>query len=622
MQSLDSLQTQIYIPTSGLDSLTNDCLRFTMHFIQLIQQSSQHIYHSALPLSPKSSMFSSMSLPGQTRISEFYGHPDHWGSVVRTIRTIPGGFTCMTTIGRGSTAIIAAACHDGTVHVYDSVTDVLRLSLRPELPIQEITGPPDGSVLVCTHTAPPSVTLWDIQTGGLVKTFILKEEAKRTTVSPKGRYLACETSKNTVSVWEMASKTQYPAPLEQFKGHAPCWLAPEELIIIEDRWSVCIRNVFTKGPPVHKFDVLHPAHSAVYSEVFDRLVIVSPYGYSFTIFDVKTGTSSTFHTSGKRLSFFAFSQTIKQLVCGGEGPGLETVDMSTGCRMRFDLPVTTTSVSTLSNGTIVANVRGSGIQLLRLDQEDVSPRQPTPLLTAYPLDEGRIIAIVPTTNDCVILLETATMSPVLSVTTHHTVVLCASLKHQVTVRCSSVGKNKRLQMWGFSHQHPRWTVAMNDLPSASGISPACTMIVTLHSGDPQSFVRIWNGYSGSLLVSTTVDNHPAPRPPNITFDSETRFYFYHGTHREPYSFNATSRTSNHTTYSITRRAKQSSEGQAWGERYCLDDGREWVSCGSQRICWIPPEYIGSARVIHCWAGSSLFMVGQDGTSKKITFQEL
>ena len=330
--------------------MANDCLRFTMHFFQLIQQSARHIYHSALPLSPESSIFSSMSLPG--------------------------GFTCITTIGQGSTAKIAGACDDGTVRVYESVTGVLRLSLRPEFPVLEMTGVPDGSLLVCTYSGLPVITLWDIQTGRLMETFILRTQAKHTTVSLEGRYLACEGSETTVDFWETASRMQHPVPWEQFPGNTPCWLAPEDLIMIVDQGSICIQNVILRGPPIHKFSIWGSVHRAVYPRAFDRLVIMCPNSYggnSFTIPDVKTGMSSTLHPSGELLPFIAFSQTTEQLVCGREAPGLETVDISPGCRTRFDFPARLTSISTLSNGTVVVNVRGSGIQLLRLHQENGPP---------------------------------------------------------------------------------------------------------------------------------------------------------------------------------------------------------------------------------------------------------
>ena len=532
----------------------------------------------------------------------------------------------MATIGRGSTAKIAGACDDGTVRIYDSVTGVLRLSLRPKLPIQEMTGLPDGSLLVCTHSGRPWITLWDIQTGGLVHTFILEGEVKRTTVSLKGRYLACETSERVVNFWETASRKQHPDPLEKLEGNAPCWMAPEELIMVVDRGSAYIRNVATKGPPIHKFGLLSTAHSTIYSQTFDLLAVMSPYslGHSLFILDVKKGTFYTLHSGCERLSFVAFSQTAKQLVCGGEAPGLETVDISTGRWTHFNFPATLASVSTLSNGTVVTNAQNSGIQILRLHQERTSPQQPTPPpLTMYPLDKGRIIVIIPASNDRIILLETATMSRVFSIPTKeafsvaadHTVVLCASLKNRITT-CYLKGEHRNdLQLWEFSHERPLWTQPMYGSPPLCSISPAGTRLVTFHDPSSEGSVRVLDARNGTPLMWKSIDNL---RPFDITFDSEDRFYFHHEAHLVPYDINTVSQIGNRTTYSITRCAEQQLEGQVLEKCYYLDDGREWVFCGSQRICWVPPGYIGSIR---CWAGSSLVMAGQDGTLGKLTFPE-
>ena len=561
-----------------------------------------------------------MSLPEETWISDFYGRADHWGSVVRTI---PGVFTCITTIGQGSTAKIAAACDDGTVRIYDSVTGALRLSLTPELPILEMTGLPDGSLLVCTHSGRPLITLWDIQTGGLVQTFILEGEARRTTVSLNGRYLACVGPANTVICWETASATQHPDFLEIFHGNIPCWLAPEELIAFVNWGGVSIHNVALKGPPIHWFEVPDRVHSIVYSHVFDRLIMCcgSYRGNSFTTHDVKTGTSSTSSISGKLPSFITLSQTAEQLLCGGEVPGLETVDISTERRTHFDFPATVTSASTLPNGTVVANFRGSGIQLLNLDQEHALPQQPTPpLRTMYPLDKGRIIATVPTTKDRITLLETATMSQVFSVSTLEgmgnpcrTIVLCASLEKKIMVCCSE----GRLEMWEFSPKRWRWSEFTTGVIPTGSISPFCTRLVTF--GNPGGSIDVRDASNGTLMAQKFIDNRP---PLDITFDSEDRFYFYDKTHRVPYDIGTANGPNDfNNTHCITRCAKQRLDGQVLQKRYCLDDGCEWVFCGSRRICWVPSGYIGSTPDSHYWAGHSLVMIGQGGKLRKLTFPE-
>ena len=622
---------QIDMPMSGLDSLANDYLRFTMHFFQPIQQSARHIYHSAVPLSPKSSIFPSMSLPEQTRVSDFHGRSDHWGSVVRTITSISGSFTCVTTIGRGSTAKIAAASDDGTVRIYDSVTGVLRLSLRPKQPTLEMKGLLDGSLLVCLHKSRHLITLWDIQTGGLVHTFALSSGAKRIAVSLNGRYLASESRERGVDVWETACRTKYP-PTKQFSGWGPCWMAPEELIMVV-RWkSMYILDLATGRLPVHEFSISGSVHSAVYSQVFDRLVIMcsDPHGgNSFTIHDTKTGTSSTLHSGGEPLTSIAFSQTTKQLVCG-KARGLETVDISTGRRTPFDFPATVTSISTLSNGTVVANVPGSGIQLLSLEQGHAPPRKPTPpALTVYPLDRGRIIATFLKTDDFVILLETATMSQVLSiptrkilsVTADNTLTLDASLEHKIAAHYVAEGDKGYLQVSELPHLRPRWTLPAKELPSAVKLSPACTRLVTFHNGRSRSSVRVWDAYDGRQLAWMSIDNPHAPRPLDITFDSEDRFYLYDSIHREPHVIKTAFQTGNSNTHFITRCAKERLDEHVLGKHYSLDDGHEWVVCGSRRICWVPQGYIGSAPASHCWAGSSLVMVGRDEILRKLTFLE-
>ena len=265
--------------------------------------------------------------------------------------------------------------------------------------------------------------------------------------------------------------------------------------MVVDRGSVCIRNVVTKGPPVHEVNVPpNSLYSAIYSKVFDRLVIMSCSGNYFTTLDVKTGAPYTVNSNGEPISPIPFSRTAKQLVCSGETSGLEMVDISTGRRIRFNFLATVTSISTLSNGTVLANIPISSIQLLVLDQEHASPPQHTPTLAVYPLDKGRIITIVPTTDDRLRLLETATMSQVFPIPAQKfplvATVLYASLESKIVVHCFAEVDKGYLQMWEFSRQHPRWTVRTGELAFAGSISPACTRLVTIHNGSSGGSVRV------------------------------------------------------------------------------------------------------------------------------------
>ena len=573
-------------------------------------------------------MFSSISLSEITPIAEFYGRPDNWGLVLRTITGALGDFTCVTTIGQGSTTRIAAACGDGKVHIYDSVTGVLRLSLNSPHPIQAMTGSPDGSLLFCTHRQIPSITLWDIQTGGLIHTFALRTEAKDTAISLNGRYLACGLSDGTVDFWEVANRTGGPA----FESRSPiaclCWLAPEGRVIIGTDSLVQFRDIGTKGGLVDSFELGHPVRGAAYSQKLDRLAVVTDDGAEsiVTIIDARTGASITSHRFERRLSYFTFSQTGKELVCGAATSGLESITVSSWQSTRFNLPAT--SVSTLSNGTVVANVAGTGIQLLNLDEgSTTSQRDLPPTLTVHPLDEGRIITIAPTDRDRVVLLEAATMSQVLTIPTQknpsaptdRTVVLCASLENKVAVHCVAEGSKEYLELWGFDHQRPQWTVQIIGSPSAGSFSPTCGRLVTLNNGADQSYIRVWDVRDGTTLAELALEGPQPTQLPDITFDSEDLFYLHHDVHRVPYSIGIPSRLHD-LSHSITR-LRESPTVDRSPRQYDVGDGHEWVVSGSQRVCWVPPGYIGSAEASHCWAGSALVMVGQDGTLRKLTFQE-
>ena len=576
-------------------------------------------------------MFHSMFLPEKTQITGFHGRPNNWGSVVRAITDTLGGFTCMTTIGHRSTARIAAACEGGTVAIFDSVTGVLRLSLSPPHPVQAMTGSPDGSILFCTHRDTPSITLWDIQTGGLIHTFTLKSEAKVTAISLGGRYLACALSDGSANFWEVASRTGGPIFGSGSSITGVCWLAPEERLMVADEASIHIRDVVTGSVLVENFKIQDPVYGVAYSRKLNQLAIVTSSGAesTITIIDAQTGRFSASSRFRRRISCFAFSQTTPVLVCGMKTGGLELINVSTWRWAHPDFPATVTSVSTLSNGTVVANVMGSGIQLLSLDEGYAPPQQLLPpTLSVRPLDEGRIIAVVPTSRDRVILLESATMSQVLTiptqttllVPTNRTVVLCASLKRRFAVCCLEEGGKNYLQLWVQIYQYPQWTTAICDLPLVGSISPAGTRLVTSHIElDRTSTLSVRSLENGELLGRLTDQSSSCPL--RIAFDSEDRFYSHYTTCCILYDVLTSSKS--HTPSHLTIRRRQLfSIVRARERQYCVDDSREWVVRGSQKICWIPPGYIGSTEgTSHCGAGSSLFMAGQDGTLRVLAFKK-
>ena len=590
-----------------------------MYFFHPIQQSAAHVYHSALPLSPESSVLRS-TLLRDVRIAEFYGRPDSWGPVVRTIKATVGRITCMATVGRG----IAAACDDGTVSVYDSTTGALRVSLSPEYPTEAVRGSPDGSILFCTHRASPSITLWDIQTGGLIHTFALASQVNDTAVSLNGRYLSCGLPDGSIRVWEVAKRAECSAFGIGWPVLHLCWLAPEERLAIVDLVSLYIFDVVARTV-IYTLRVPDSVCDTAYSRELDQLAIMTSSGSesTITVIDPRTGVSSVPCRIRQQLSCFAFSQTTKELVCGIQTHGLYLFNTSMADGKQFDHPAKITSVSTLSNGTIVVNAAGFGIQLLNLDSGYPPSGQPIePRTVVLPIvgEEG-IVEIAPATYDYITLLEAATMRQLITIpgsgsfARNRTV--CASLANLVAVfYCVQSGKME-LQLWRFGNELPEWTMRTDEPPSVARISPAGTRLVIYCTAYDQNHVRIYDTRAGEFLAELPLDR----RSPllDITFDLDDRFFSHHNTRRIPYVL-ATRSVSDGFVYSISRQRPLPPAFQQRRWPFFLDNSEQWVVSGSQRICWIPPGYIGSLKASFCWAGNSLIMAGQDGILRMLTFR--
>ena len=588
-----------------------------------------HVYHSALPLSPKLSTFHSRILREKTSITEFHERPDAWGRVVRTITAGSKRFTCMATFGHK----IASSSDDGTVGIYDSVTGVLRLSLNLADHVQAIGGSPDGSVLFCAHKT-PSITAWDMQTGGLVHTFVLGRNAEDVAVSLKGRYLASRLSDGSVEVWEVAHKIEGAAIWTTSPVTCFCWLEPEERLAVSTRALLRIWDIVS-GTVLYSFTIRYPVHHIAYSQKFNQLAVVgsSAPENSMTIINPRAGTSTTSHWTHQNLPFFAFSQTSMELVCGMETHGLQLFNISKQRRRHIEYPDKMTSVSSLPNGTVVANFTGSGIQLLDLRGGDTASQQPTiSALTVDSFDQGKIIAILPASRNYIVLLDPVTMSELLKIPaqeanttpTYRARILWASLDRRMAVHSFNGVEKEFMQLWEFDEEHPKWTVEVDGPPSIGRVSPSGARLVVFYDTlDAQTYLSLWDTLDGQLRATLQTD---PVHPLDITFDTEKQFFSHHHTYRVLYM---TTRSPYIPTPKETKPAARrvylnhfhslpSTRGSQGGY-YDVDD--EWVVGSSKRICWIPPGYIRSAQPSHWWAGNSLFMAGQDETFRRLTFRE-
>ena len=198
-KAIISLMTHLY-------DLATDCLRLSMYFFHPIQLCAQQVYHSALPLSPISSQLRKYSLQSVidnqlSHVVAFSGAPDNWGLLLRTIDVRTRQITCIAT----SIQRIVAAC-ENVVSIYNAVTGVPIQSLYVPETVIKIQDSPDGSILFFSHSY--SVTMWDVQTGGLIHTFTTQSGINDIAVSTTGDHIACGLSNGSIVFWNIHTKEE------------------------------------------------------------------------------------------------------------------------------------------------------------------------------------------------------------------------------------------------------------------------------------------------------------------------------------------------------------------------------------------------------------------------------
>ena len=145
-------QAKVSIDLGTLIDTTTDGLRFVTEFFEVISESVPHIYHSALPLTPASSI-----------IRKLYGQ---WMvSVVRVVTGIPSSWdSCTASAGAASTPRHAiwspcgqyiAAGLDRDIEVRDSTTLQVCYILKPPsfegVCLDLLAFSPDGHQLICAY---------------------------------------------------------------------------------------------------------------------------------------------------------------------------------------------------------------------------------------------------------------------------------------------------------------------------------------------------------------------------------------------------------------------------------------------------------------------------------------
>jgi WD40 repeat protein len=550
---------------------------------------------------------------------------------------------------------IAAVCEDNTINVYDAVTGVLRLTLKAPQRVTNVAGSPDGSILFCAHQQFHEITLWDMQTGGLIHTFTMKSEISDIAVSLTGRYLASCSPDGTFEFWDVESRCEGSHFRDDWVGCA-CWLEPEDHVALGLRKTVVVLEI-TTGRMLHTFPVdagraLHtiPVEECVgeiaYSAGQHRLAVclTSITESTIVVIDIQTGSTSVSSPLADAISF-TFSGNGDRVVCASGTNDLQFFDTTTPTPRWHKYPShpgLIDSISLLKSGDLAVNV-GDSIQLLAAEYAQPSGNSlDLEVSHIHPLDNGRAISASSRGLTIVDLLDMETMETLADYNAGpdgrepwH--IICASVDRCITILASKFS----LKMEVTGCDPPKWELILPHLALLGALSPDGEKFIIVAKESVGWKLCVRRVLDGKILGSTLQGDGV---PKDAGFTSDTRFYVdyevkddvegalalaaasvssearlptkpRHAVRPLRITFGLIPATNGFDIWELGRRISPAPP-------YGLDENLEWVvDAGSRRVCWLPPGYISGIEDGHFFVGSSLVMAGEDGILRKLTFKE-
>jgi WD40 repeat protein len=289
-----SVDMQAKASDEDLLAIVKDSERFVLRFFDAIELSAPHIYESALPLSPSSSLVRALYLDQVSMNAKFSGIDDAWDACIRTIRPQDMVF-CVALSYKDDLIAVGEA---DVVEIFEAATGQRRATLMMTSSGRTWTlaFSPDDNIIAVNRFG-CEVYVWDLRTGYLMGA--LKEHTsvtKSIAFSPCGDMIATCSADHTIQIWNTFS-LDCRSILEGHSNHfnTICWSAIGNQVIsgssdttvkawsVSDKLSSQTFTIFTGG------EVL-----SVVSSPDSTLVAAGSSDGMLKVFDMET--SNVLHT--------------------------------------------------------------------------------------------------------------------------------------------------------------------------------------------------------------------------------------------------------------------------------------------------------------------------------------
>ncbi|KAL4072384.1 WD40-repeat-containing domain protein [Scleroderma yunnanense] len=370
----------------------NDGIKFVKNFAGIIDESTPHLYLSALPFSPSRSIlarsltgkFGNIAqvavgqhedwpmkqhvLQGQTPIWSVAFSPDgrhivsgssdhtvqlwdaHTGGQVATFQGHTDSVWSVAFSSDGR--YIVSSSGDGTIQIWNVQTggQVIKPLQGHASTVWSVAFSPDGRYIV-SGSADYTVKLWDVQLGGQVGNPFQghTDSVKSVAFSPDGKHVVSGSDDCTIKLWDVQSGGQISNTL---KGHSDSvWsvaFSPDGRYVVSGSWDQTVR-LWDAQTGSQLGDPLQGHTSSVFSVAFSldgRYIVSGSHDYTIQFWDAQTGNqvanSLQGHTSS--VTSVAVSPDGKHIASGSHDCTIQLWDAQTIGQVENPLQGHTSSV--------------------------------------------------------------------------------------------------------------------------------------------------------------------------------------------------------------------------------------------------------------------------------------
>ena len=286
-----SLRSGFIIPTqAGIScTWTNDSQRILLEYFDIIHNSPSQLYHSALPLSPSSSL-----------LHKFYGAEFSKG--VKVVKRLPEEWSvCFRTV-LSEYRLLAISYWNNTIAVGSTHRDIIILDAITGSQIAVLSGhgnqvnsvafSSDGILLVSGGND-RTVQLWDVQTGGVIKKFHgHNRRVCSVSISADHTMIASGSNDSTVRLWDIQMGKCHQIIKQDFMVSCVAFSPTDPKCFISVS-GVVIQQWDTNG---HKVGPINIGHHIAFSP--DGIQFILHSGAAVFVQNVNSGvTVAEFHTA-------------------------------------------------------------------------------------------------------------------------------------------------------------------------------------------------------------------------------------------------------------------------------------------------------------------------------------